>query len=70
MANILVAIWVKAMIAFTMLKAKIAQNPVLRLFYPDRRPVTVVYASKWAVSAALLQEVHGVNWPVISKFGR
>ena len=57
--------WEKAMIAFTMLKAKVAQTPVSRHFDPDRRPVIVVYASKWAVSAALLQEHDGVNWPVM-----
>ena len=37
--------WEKAMIAFTMLKAKVAQAPVLRHFVPDRRPVIVVYAN-------------------------
>ena len=38
---------------------------MLRHIDPDRRPVIVVYASKWAVSAALLQEHDGVNWPVM-----
>ena len=56
--------WEKAMIAFTMLKAKIAQTPILKHFGPDRTPVIVVYASKWAVSAALLQNYDGVYWPV------
>ena len=56
--------WEKAMIAFTMLKAKIAQTPILKHFDPDRTPVIVVYASKWAVSAALLQNYDGVYWPV------
>ena len=55
------------MIAFIMLKAKVAQTPVLKHFDPDRQPVTVVYASKWAVSAALLQEHDGLNWPVMFK---
>ena len=56
--------WEKAMIAFTLLKAKIANTPILRHFDPDRPPVIVVYASKWAVSAALLQEYDGIYWPV------
>ena len=30
----------------------------------DRPPVIVVYASKWAVSAALLQKHEGVYWPI------
>ena len=53
------------MIAFTMSKAKVAQTPMLRHFDPDRQPVIVVYASKWAASAALLQEHDGLNWPVM-----
>ena len=52
------------MIWFTMLKDKIAKTPILKHFDPDRPPVIVVYASKWAVSAALLQEHDGVYWPV------
>ena len=56
--------WEKAMISFTMLKDKIAKTPILKHFDPDRPPVIVVYASKWAVSAALLQEHDGVYWPV------
>ena len=52
------------MIAFTLLKAKISTTPMLKHFDPDRLPVIVVYASKWAVSAALLQEYDGVYWPV------
>ena len=35
-------LWEKSMIAFTMLKAKVAQTPVLRHFDPDRRPLIVV----------------------------
>ncbi|GMF15219.1 unnamed protein product [Phytophthora fragariaefolia] len=35
----------RAMIAFTMLKTKIASTPILRHFDPDRAPVVVVYAS-------------------------
>ena len=56
--------WEKATIAFTLLKAKIATTPILKHFDPDRLPVIVVYASKWAVSASLLQEYDGVHWPV------
>ena len=47
-----------------MLKAKIATAPMLKHFDPDRPPVIVVYASKWAVSAALIQEYDGVYHPV------
>ncbi|GMF30453.1 unnamed protein product [Phytophthora fragariaefolia] len=53
------------MIAFTMLKAKIASTPALRHFDPDRAPVVVVYASKWAIFASLMQKHDGVYWPVI-----
>uniref|UniRef100_A0AAV1TTL7 Reverse transcriptase domain-containing protein n=1 Tax=Peronospora matthiolae TaxID=2874970 RepID=A0AAV1TTL7_9STRA len=48
--------WTEAKVTFTMLKAKIATAPMLKHFDPDRSPVIVVYASKWAVSAALIQE--------------
>ena len=50
------------MISFTMLKDKIAKTPILKHFDPDRHPVIVVYASKWAVSAALLQEHDVTYW--------
>ena len=56
--------WEKAAIAFAMLKAKVATTPILKHFDPDRPPVIVVYASKWAVSAALIQEHDGIYWPV------
>ena len=56
--------WEKATIAFTRLKAKIAATPILKHFDPDRPLVIVVYASKWAVSAALLQEHDSIYWPV------
>ena len=52
------------MIAFTLLNDKIATTSILERFYPDRIPVIVVYASKWTISVALLQEHYGVNWPV------
>ena len=56
--------WEKTSIAYTMLNAKIATTPILKHFDPDRLPVIVVYASKWAVSASLLQEYDGIYWPV------
>ena len=52
--------WKKATIAFTMLKANTATTPILKHFDPDRIPLIVVYAIKWAVSASLLQEYGGV----------
>ena len=48
--------WEKAMIAFTLLNDKIYTTPILKHFETDLPPVIVMYASKWAVSAALLQE--------------
>ena len=54
--------WEKAMISFTMLKDKIAKTLIPKHFDPDRPPVIVVDASKWAVSAALLQEHDGTYW--------
>ena len=57
--------WEKAMIAFTMLKAKIATTLILKHFDPDWPPVIVVYASKWAISAAILQEHDGIYWLVM-----
>ena len=56
--------WEKETIAFTFLKQKIATTPILKHFEPDRPPVIVVYASKWDVSAALLQKHEGVYWPI------
>ena len=50
------------MISFTMLKDKIAKTSILKHFDPYRPPVIVVYTSKWAVSAALLQEHDGTYW--------
>ena len=57
--------WGKAKISLTMLKDKIAKTPILNHFYPDRPPVTVVYAIFGAVSAALLQEHDGIYWSVV-----
>eukprot|EP00644_Phytophthora_capsici_P011299 jgi/Phyca11/110676/e_gw1.18.312.1 len=56
--------WARAITAFTLLKAKIVATPILRHFDPDRGPVVVLYASQWAISAALMQEHEGVYWPV------
>ena len=56
--------WEKATIAFALLQSKIATTPILKHFGSDRSPVIVMYASKWAISAALLQEYDGVYWPV------
>ena len=47
-----------------MLKDKISKTPILKHFDTDRPLVIVVYASKWAVSAVLLQEHDGTYWPV------
>ena len=53
------------MIAVIMLKAKIAGTPILNQFDPERPPVIVIYASKWAVSTALLQGHDDVHRPGI-----
>ncbi|GMF33270.1 unnamed protein product [Phytophthora fragariaefolia] len=45
--------WTRAKVAFTMLKAKVVNTPVI-----------ILYASQWAISAALVQENDGVYWPV------
>ena len=55
------SLWEKATIAFTFLKQKIETIPILKYFDPDRPPVIVVYAIKWAVSAALLQKHRGYS---------
>ena len=47
-----------------MLKDKISKTPILKHFDTDRPPVIVVYAGKWAVYAALLQEHDGIYWIV------
>ncbi|POM64179.1 LOW QUALITY PROTEIN: Reverse transcriptase [Phytophthora palmivora] len=43
---------------------KIVNAPILQHFDLDRQPVVVVYANKWAISAALMQEHDGVYKPV------
>ncbi|OWZ09980.1 LOW QUALITY PROTEIN: reverse transcriptase [Phytophthora megakarya] len=49
--------------AFTMLKAKSIATTVLKHFDPERIPVILLYANKWAISAALMQEHEGVYHP-------
>ena len=56
--------WLRATTAFTLLKAKIATTPILRHFDPDRVPVIIVYANRWAVSAAVVQDHDGTYQPV------
>ena len=56
--------WEKAKIAFTFPKQKIATTHILKHLDSDRPPVIVVYASKWAMSAALLHKHEGAYWPV------
>ncbi|POM79801.1 Reverse transcriptase, partial [Phytophthora palmivora] len=56
--------WAKAKTAFIRLKEKIVATPTLRHFDPSKTPVIVLYANKWAISAALMQEYDGVYWPV------
>lgn len=51
--------WTEARTAFAILKNKIMTAPILLHFDVDRQPVVVVYASKWAISAALMQEHDG-----------
>ena len=47
-----------------MLKAEIATTSIIKHFDPYRISVIVFFASKWAVSATLLQEYDVVYWPV------
>ncbi|GMF47857.1 unnamed protein product [Phytophthora fragariaefolia] len=56
--------WTRATKAFVVLKEKIVNAPILTHFDPDKRPVVILYASKWAISAALVQEHEGVYKPV------
>ncbi|GMF51288.1 unnamed protein product [Phytophthora fragariaefolia] len=51
--------WIRAHRAFDILKERIADTPILQHFDPDKLPVIVVYASTWAISAALMQEHAG-----------
>ncbi|GMG17774.1 unnamed protein product [Phytophthora fragariaefolia] len=56
--------WTRATKAFVVLKDKIVHAPILTHFDPDKRPVVILYASKWAISAALVQEHEGIYKPV------
>ncbi|POM73861.1 Reverse transcriptase [Phytophthora palmivora] len=56
--------WAKTKTAFIRIKEKIVATPTLRHFDPSQTPVIVLYANKWAISAALMQEYDGVYWPV------
>ncbi|GMF30958.1 unnamed protein product [Phytophthora fragariaefolia] len=56
--------WTRAKVAFKMLKVELVSTPILKHFDPDRTPVIILYASQWAIAAALVQEYDGVFWPV------
>ncbi|GMF52044.1 unnamed protein product [Phytophthora fragariaefolia] len=56
--------WTRATKAFVLLKDKIVHAPIMPHFNPDKRPVVILYASKSAISAALVQEHEGVYKPV------
>ncbi|POM70367.1 Reverse transcriptase, partial [Phytophthora palmivora] len=56
--------WVHAHRAFETLKSKIASTPILRHFDIDRETVVIVYASDWAISAALVQEYDQIYYPI------
>ncbi|GMF40673.1 unnamed protein product [Phytophthora fragariaefolia] len=56
--------WPRATKAFVVLKDKIVNAPILTHFDPDKRPMVILYASKCAISAALVQEHEGVYKPV------
>ncbi|POM68857.1 Reverse transcriptase [Phytophthora palmivora] len=56
--------WIRAHRAFETLKSKIATTPILRHFDMDREAVVIVYASDWAISAALVQEYDQIYYPI------
>ncbi|POM74877.1 Reverse transcriptase [Phytophthora palmivora] len=56
--------WIRAHRAFETLKSKIASTPTLRHFDMDREAVVIVYASDWAISAALVQEYDQIYYPI------
>ncbi|KAG4047094.1 hypothetical protein PC123_g17545 [Phytophthora cactorum] len=56
--------WIRAHRAFERLKGKIATTPTLCHFDPYRQATVVVYASDWAVSAALMQEHVQIYYPI------
>ncbi|POM63765.1 Reverse transcriptase [Phytophthora palmivora] len=56
--------WIRARRAFETLKLKIASTPILRHFDMDREAVVIVYASDWAISAALVQAYDQIYYPI------
>ncbi|OWZ16436.1 LOW QUALITY PROTEIN: reverse transcriptase [Phytophthora megakarya] len=56
--------WTRSMDMFTIFKTKIISTPILKHFGRGRARVIALYANKWAISVALLQEHGGVYWPV------
>ncbi|CAH0474368.1 unnamed protein product [Peronospora belbahrii] len=56
--------WSRAQVAFAMRKNKIATAPILRHFEPSKEAVIIVYASKWAISASLVEDRGGILMPV------
>ncbi|POM65686.1 Hypothetical protein PHPALM_18562 [Phytophthora palmivora] len=56
--------WIRAHRTFETLKSKIASTPILRHFDIDREAVVIVYASDWAISAALVQEYDQIYYPI------
>ncbi|POM67576.1 Reverse transcriptase [Phytophthora palmivora] len=56
--------WIRAHRAFETLKSKIASTPILRHLDMDREAVEIVYASDWAISAALVQEYDQIYYPI------
>ncbi|POM75143.1 Reverse transcriptase [Phytophthora palmivora] len=56
--------WIRAHRAFETLKSKIASTPILRHFDMDREAVVIVYASDWAILAALVQEYDQIYNPI------
>ena len=56
--------WSRVQVAFAMLKKKMATAPILRHSHPAKEAVIIVYASEWAISAALVQNHEGTLMPV------
>ncbi|OWZ17893.1 reverse transcriptase [Phytophthora megakarya] len=47
------------------LQSKITTTPILRHFDPDRRATVVVYATDWAISRSLTQDIYKIYHPVM-----
>ncbi|POM77680.1 Reverse transcriptase, partial [Phytophthora palmivora] len=56
--------WIRPHRAFETLKSKIASTPILRHFDADRETMVIVYASDWAISAALVQVYDQIYYPI------